>query len=123
SGSQVIALEDSEAFDENAATMLRPNQPGLVVEDLDSAFDGMGGGSTAGATPATAGAPGYLTAATPEAPYTVMNVLGLVACVFLLMITGMLMTDLMRNMWSFDSDHVMSTSLMDGILSALGMGQ
>lgn len=122
SGSQVIALEDSEAFDENAATMLRPNQPGLVVEDLDSAFDGMGGGSTAGVSPATAGAPGYLTAATPEAPYTVMNVLALVACAFLLMITGMLMTDLMRNMWAFDTDRMMSTSLMDGILSALGMG-
>jgi excisionase family DNA binding protein len=121
SGSQVIALEDSEAFDENAATMLRPNQPGLVVEDLDSAFDGLGGGETTGATPAAAGAPGYLTAAPPEAPYTVMNVAALVCCVFLLMITGMLMTDLMRNMWAFDTDRMMSTSLMDGILSALGM--
>jgi hypothetical protein len=39
----------------------------------------------------------------------------------LLAITGMLMTDVMRNMWAFDSSHVNSTSLMDDILKAVGM--
>ena len=56
-----------------------------------------------------------------EAPYTIWNVLGLVSCALLLAVSLMMMTDLMRNMWAFNSDRVISTSLMDGILSAFGM--
>jgi hypothetical protein len=118
SGSQVIALEDSEAFDENADTMLRPAQPALVVEDVGAGFDQVTT-MTPGAMPAATQQ--YMTTAAPEAPYTIWNVMGLMCCVFLLSITGMLMTDLMRNMWAFDSDRVMSTGLMDSILSAVGM--
>lgn len=120
SGSQVIALEDSEAFDENADTMLRPAQPALVVEDVAMAPLGVEG---VGPSPTLATAPQYATAGPPEAPYTLMNVLGLLCCVFLLAIVGMLMTDLMRNMWAFDSNQVMSTTLMDSLLSAFGMNQ
>jgi hypothetical protein len=115
SGSQVIALEDSEAFDENADTMLRPAQPALVVED--AGFEAMGG--TPGASPAMSQQ--YMTTAAPEAPYTIWNVLGLLCCVMVLGLTGMLMTDLMRNMWAFDTERVVSTGLMDSILSAVGM--
>jgi hypothetical protein len=119
SGSQVIALEDSEAFDENADTMLRPAQPALVVEDVGAGFDQVTTMTPGGVAPAATQQ--YMTTAAPEAPYTIWNVLGLLCCVFLLSITGMLMTDLMRNMWAFDSERVMSTGLMDSILSAVGM--
>lgn len=118
SGSQVIALEDSEAFDENADTMLRPNQPALVVEDVGG-FDAIG--AAAGTGPSPAMSQQYMTTAAPEAPYSIWNVLGLLCCVFVLSITGMLLTDLMRNMWAFDSDRVVSTGLMESILSAIGM--
>lgn len=117
SGSQVIALEDSEAFDENADTMLRPNQPALVVEDVG--FESMGATPAAGVSPAMAQQ--YMMTAPPEAPYSVWNVLGLLCCVFVLAIVGMLMTDLMRNMWAFDTERVVSTGLMDSLLSAIGM--
>lgn len=117
SGSQVIALEDSEAFDENADTMLRPNQPALVVEDVG--FESIGGPAGAGVSPAMSQQ--YMMTAAPEAPYSIWNVLGLLCCVFVLAITGMLLTDLMRNMWAFDSERVVSTGLMDSILSAIGM--
>jgi hypothetical protein len=63
----------------------------------------------------------YMTTAAPEAPYSIWNVLGLLCCILVLALTGMLMTDLMRNMWAFDTDRVVSTGLMDSILSAIGM--
>lgn len=116
SGSQVIALEDSEAFDENADTMLRPNQPALVVEDAGG-FEAIGAGG--GVAPAMSQQ--YMMTAAPEAPYSIWNVLGLLCCVLVLAVTGMLMTDLMRNMWAFDTERVVSTGLMDSLLSAIGM--
>lgn len=119
SGSQVIALEDSEAFDENADTMLRPAQPALVVEDAVPGFEGIGAGGGVGPSPAMSQQ--YMTTAAPEAPYSIWNVLGLLCCILVLALTGMLMTDLMRNMWAFDTDRVVSTGLMDSILSAIGM--
>lgn len=116
SGSQVIALEDSEAFDENADTMLRPNQPALVVEDAGG-FEAIGAGG--GVSPAMSQQ--YMMTAAPEAPYSIWNVLGLLCCVLVLAVTGMLLTDLMRNMWAFDTERVVSTGLMDSLLSAIGM--
>ena len=100
----------------NADTMLRPNQPALVVEDMG--FDTMGATPAAGVSPASQQ---YMMTAPPEAPYSVWNVLGLLCCVFVLAIVGMLMTDLMRNMWAFDTERVVSTGLMDSLLSAIGM--
>jgi hypothetical protein len=119
SGSQVIALEDSEAFDENADTMLRPGGQAIFVEE-DAA------GSPLGAAPVMVGpgmaaAPAGYAVQPAEAPYTIWNVLGLVCCSLLLAVSLMMMTDLMRNMWAFNEDRIISTSLMDGILSAFGM--
>jgi hypothetical protein len=117
SGSQVIALEDSEAFDENQDTMLRPGQPaipGLVVEEETLPPLGMSTGITPTAAPAYAPQPA-------ETPYTKMNIAALASCVLLLGLCGMLMTDVLRNMWAFDSDTMVSTSLMDGILAAFNI--
>lgn len=124
SGSQVIALEDSDAFDENAVTMLKPGDaPLLTEESVDmmgaGAFGGlgMGGGMTAAMAQ-----PQYIQVPAQEVPYTVWNVLSL-ASVALPMILGlMLMIDLLRNMWSWDG-NITSTSLMDGLIDALQMNK
>jgi hypothetical protein len=113
SGSQVIALEDSEAFDQ-------AGDQGLLVETagLEEQLDALGG---AGAVPSLAPAVGY-GAQLPEAPYSLWNVLGLFLIVFFLSITGVLMTDVVRNMWAWEEGRDVSTGISEGITSAFGLG-
>jgi len=59
---------------------------------------------------------GMEVAALPEAPYTVWNVVSLVFCAIFLMLAGMMMYDLVRNMWSWDQPVAVNSSLMDWIL-------
>lgn len=125
SGSQVIALEDSEAFDENAATMLKAGEQPLLADD---AFAGahmaapMDPLAAATLTPgmAPAGAPMYMQPV--ELPYSIWNVLSLFAIVILLAFTGMFMTDVMLNMWSWNGGGgSASTGLMDAVISTFGL--
>lgn len=131
SGSQVIALEDSEAYaDENAKTMLGPQagrQQALEAAAADPFAAGLdtlnvqAGQGAPGVTaqPVLAAAPApFSPAALPEAPYSIWNVLALMFIVAFLGLTGMLMTDLMRNMWSFDSAYPATTKLMDALVEA-----
>ena len=55
-------------------------------------------------------------ASLPEAPYSVWNILSLSVCALLLAVTGMMMFDLMRNMWSWDAAYSVNSSIMDMIL-------
>lgn len=138
SGSQVIALDSEQGSDE-AATMLgagsSPGMPAMLDEDLSGgapADMGMAAASAPmGAGPATqpgpmgapqpAGAaatqPMYTGAVLPEAPYSVWNVLSLALCALVLVLTGMMMYDLLRHMWSWGAPYSVNSSLMDGILS------
>jgi excisionase family DNA binding protein len=136
SGSQVIAL-DSEPASDDAATMIgggsAPGMPAMLDEDVSGqpADLGMAAGApmgpAAGAQPGPMGAPqgapggapqpAYAGAALPEAPYTVWNVLSLAACAIILVLTGMMAYDLLRNMWSWEGPYTVNSSLMDGILS------
>ena len=120
SGSQVIALDDSGAFDsdadvavaESAEPMLVPEEAeGLDVqlEPIDEAA------AVARATPALAGVHA------PEAAYTVWNLMALLFVVLLLGVTGMLMADVVRNMWSWNSETGVSSGLANTIIDALGM--
>ncbi|MCO6457914.1 MAG: helix-turn-helix domain-containing protein [Pirellulaceae bacterium] len=130
SGSQVIALEDSEAFDQEAATLLQPGDQGLLGVGAPAAMGaqpagGMGGvlplGPVGGAMPATGPAPvTMMPAELPEAPYSIWNVLSLLVIVMLMSLTGMLMMDLIRNMWSWEGEYAATTSIMDGIFDMLG---
>ena len=134
SGSQVIALEDSEAFDQDAATMLRPTEAALLADDPEGGFPddpaaaggaamgGAAGGAAAATMPAQMAA-AHGPAELPEAPYSVWNVLGLMCIVLVLSVTGMLMVDVVRNMWAWDSASETSTSLMDAICNGLGLNQ
>jgi len=115
SGSQVIAL-DSEVgdFDESAATMLGSKAPGgsLLEEDMGDEFEPAGvGGMTPGMMPAN-----MLVPATIEAPYSAWNVVSLTFCLLFLIVTGMMMFDLLRNMWSWNEPYRVNSSLMDMIM-------
>jgi hypothetical protein len=130
SGSQVIALEDSSAFDQNAATMLNQGGPllaeGAFTDAPMGGFDIAGLGATpgmmAGSAVGPAGQP-YVTSAPAETPYSVANVLGLMGTAGILALSGMLMWDVMLNMWSFSEGTGISTSLMDFIVSATGLSK
>jgi excisionase family DNA binding protein len=124
SGSQVIAL-DTEGDD--AATMIG-GMPGagmaaMLEEDLSSMsgpMAGMGapmGGPMGDPSMAMAGGPMMpMGPALPETPYTPLNIASLVACALLLMICGMFMWDLVRNMWSWDSAYGFNSSMMDTVI-------
>jgi excisionase family DNA binding protein len=119
SGSQVIAL-DTEGADggmmgagvEGMATMLDDDitsQPALGIAT-----------SSLGIPPSSLieGAPlGQGTTVLPDAPYTWLQISGLAVCTVLLILCGMMMYDLLRNMWSWNEPYSVNSSLMDAILS------
>jgi hypothetical protein len=124
SGSQVIALEDSEAFDENAATMLKAGEQPLLADDAFAAANMGPADPLAAATlspgMAPAGAPMYVQQV--ELPYSIWNVLSLFAITIVLTLTGMFMTDVMLNMWSWNGGGgSASTGLMDTVISTFGL--
>jgi len=119
SGSQVIALEDSESFDQEAATMLKTEEGGLAAE----AFQPLGAeGALEGAAPGIGAGPTvYVPAASLETPYSVWNVLFLGGVAGLLALAGMIMVDVMLNMWAFSQPNGASTGLTDMFVSMFGM--
>jgi len=137
SGSQVIALEDS-SFDQDAATMLGQGQlaPALVAEDpfaQAAAMPGMGGfDPNMGAMPADMGmaamqpgmapgmAPNYAPAPA-EAPYSIWNVLSLMTVAGVLALTGMMMVDVMHNMWQFNEPGSGASSVMNMFIGMFGL--
>ena len=58
-----------------------------------------------------------------ELPYSLWNVLGLTFTAGTMAICGMVMYDIMLNMWSFNEPSGISTGVTNGILSALGMNK
>lgn len=125
SGSQVIALEDSEIYaDDSAATILGESddfsaQPAMLD---DAGFDGgmgyddgsMGGMLVPGA--AAVGGP----AALPEAPYSLYQVLGLGLVTTLLLTGGMVAYNLAQNMW-LPEDQVIGSGVLNFFLRLVGM--
>lgn len=124
SGSQVIALEDSEAYDADAATMLGGEQP-LVADDSDmfgqelQAYDQPGqGGAQAMPMPMHMQAP---VSAQPEAGYSIWNVLALFLALLPLLFAGLLMFDLVNNMWEAQGVGEGSTWIMDMVVEGFGL--
>jgi hypothetical protein len=121
SGSQVIALEDSEAFAEVADDAAGIGEPvlGAVEEgdELETALEVPEGGSvTQPVLPE-----GAMLAVAPEVPYSIWNVISLLGIVLVLTLTGMLMTDLVRNMWTWDEPYAASTPIMDLAIRMFGL--
>ncbi|MGA2034461.1 MAG: helix-turn-helix domain-containing protein [Thermoguttaceae bacterium] len=127
SGSQVIAL-DTEGEGNEAATMIATGGgavASLLDEDLVGGLGGMPlvgtglGDVGLGAQPAgvVAGTPLLQPAIfLPEAPYSIWNVLGLLVCTIMLMLVGMLMYDVVLNIWSWQGSHGVNSALMDWVL-------
>jgi Helix-turn-helix domain len=124
SGSQVIALEDSEAFDQDAATMLGAQQaaaPVLTADAFQPVGADLGAGMAAPGMAMAAGQPVYVQVPAQELPYSVWNVLSLGAVALLLALGGMLMTDVMLNMWSFGGTTSASTQVMDFFIKTFNL--
>jgi hypothetical protein len=132
SGSQVIALDTEGDFDESAATMLgggaallEEEGAGFGAESLGDDFgeaapEGVGLGAPP--EPMTVGAPAPMMMMAPsqvqEAPFSGFFVAVLFMGVITLTLTGMMMYDLVRNMWSWDGPYAVNSSLMDAIIEA-----
>ena len=114
SGSQVIALEDSSAF-VAAAEGLEGQEAGAVAQPDELA----GALEEREAAPVTL--PTVQLAAAQDIPYSIWNVLSLLGIVVILAITGMLMTDLVRNMWTWDETYTASTPIMDVMVRMFGL--
>jgi len=132
SGSQVIAL-DAEGDDAStmigAASLGGASMAAMLDEDLSaqpSLEAGMGMGaplapsSVLGVQPGMEGAALSHAAAVPyETPYTAWQLVALGACVVLLIFCGIMIFDLMRNMWGWDQPYSINSKLMDSILNLL----
>ena len=112
SGSQVIALESAEDLDENAVTRLGSG-PMVLEEDLHEPADIETAPVAAAAVPLTS------PVVAREVQFTTWNTVFLGMCGFLMLLVGMMMIDLLRNMWSWNESYALSSSLMDMILGAL----
>ncbi len=120
SSSQVIEVEDSAAL---ASDPVDPLSFG-GVEEVDEAFaepadDGFGGGmmgDEGGFGDELAGAAAYAAPATPEVPYRPFEVAGLVCVAVILCLSGMLMSDLVRNMWSYAEPVAPVSGITDWLL-------
>ena len=91
-------------------------------EPADAGFGDMaqvGGGASVAAGAADMPMPAAPTVI--EAPYTLLNVLGLLCIVFCLTLAGLLMVDVARNMWAWEEGMSVSTSMTDGIIGGLGL--
>jgi hypothetical protein len=115
SGSQVIALDTEGEFDDSAATMLGEGGVGMLEEDTLGAAPGMNplAGAAVMAAPTMATMQPVIAR---EAPYSVLNVISLGACAFFLLLTGMFMFDLMRNIWSWQGAYSVNSAIMDSII-------
>jgi excisionase family DNA binding protein len=124
SSSQVIPLDEvAGGVDQSQATMLlTKGQAGmeLLEEDLTEAPTMIGG--VGAAAPAFAGAPQPAPAGMvqfpviPEAQYSIWNVLSLFSCIAILCLTGMLIYDVVRQMWSWEGTYSVNSDLMQAIM-------
>ncbi|WP_442507754.1 helix-turn-helix domain-containing protein [Novipirellula sp. SH528] len=129
SDSQVIEVEDSEligepvefggdafgdadAFDAEAA----PVEEGFVEEE-EVAAEGVGIASTSKRTKTATGSSAV---STYEVPFTLLQCLTLVMIIGVLSLGGMLMTDLLRNMWTYSEPSAPVSSLTDSLISLMG---
>jgi len=117
SGSQVIALDSDSMSSESglfgSASLEGGDFGGLGESDGLEADDSVmaGSGTMAAAAP--------VAAAPSEVPYSFMNVLSLGFTALLLLVCGLMVTDLMWNMWSFSEPYSLTSTVMDGILNLL----
>ncbi len=112
SSSQVIALDDPDSgFDPSSATVMEPGG------DVDLAMLGADEGDAATLIqPDPESIIVQQQPALPELPYSGWNLLSLFLCITLLALSGMLIYDLVRQVWSWEGIHPVNSGLMDAII-------
>ncbi len=115
SGSQVIALD----ADEDSSGVFTPASSGMVAMlEEDAGGTPLGGTVTAGGALMSSSL--VTTPAIPEAPFSGWAVTGLVCCALLLLMTGMVMQDIVHNIWRWDGVGGVSASIFDSIEKTIG---
>ena len=111
SSSQVIALDEADAgFNASSDTLMESGDADLAMLDPEAGTEG-------GAAALIQPAPQIVQQAIiPEMPYSVWNVLSLFLCIALLALSGMLVYDLVRQIWSWEGVHPVNSGLMDAII-------
>jgi hypothetical protein len=103
SSSQIIALDEVVDSEEMAA--------GAAIFDDDGVF------AATDDEEGLVGEIGTPAAAPTEASFSLGSVLGLTGCIVLLCLAGIMMFDLVRNIWSWNKTYSLNSSLIDSILS------
>jgi hypothetical protein len=102
--SQVIALDELTEESGGAPLGVGTGESGMLgAEDF-------GVGLTPGAMPVGV-------VSTVETPFSMFNILGLAGCLVLLSLSGMMVFDLLRNMWSWDGVTPLNSSLLESVLN------
>lgn len=119
SGSQVIELEDSSDFGD--AEVALPSAEGFdAFADVDPGMGGLDGASGFEAAPA----PAAVAMGVPEVPYSLLQVMSLLGILLLMCLSGLLVTDVVRNMWAWsEADATLTSGFTDMVLSAFGMNK
>ncbi|MDG2408925.1 MAG: helix-turn-helix domain-containing protein [Pirellulales bacterium] len=114
SSSQVIALDDPDSgFDPSSATVM---EGGGDVDLAMLGSDDNEGGDAATLIQPEAEPIIVQQATVPELPYSGWNILSLFLCIVLLALSGMLIYDLVRQVWSWEGVHPVNSGLMDAII-------
>ena len=114
SGSQVIDLEDSAAFEDSGdGAGLTPAGGGLEAE-LQSQAGGVDPSMGLGQPAPTYGG-------SPETPYSIWNVAALMFILLLLSVSGIVMIDLIRSLYTWEGESTISSGLASAIASLMKM--
>jgi hypothetical protein len=131
-GEDEYGLEDSESASQVIALApegISSEAPTLVAEEgLGPVFDELGGPAVtpvaemaAGPAPAAvAELPRAVPAALPEAPFGTLAMVLLTATLLVLVLAGVMVSDLVRNMWSWHGPIPLNSSIMDFLAGLFG---
>ncbi len=132
SDSQVIEVEDSEAIAEpiEFGDVAVAGDPlgGDVFGEPEAASDAFamdeeGEAIAIDESASTAVAPAGMGGGGYEVPFSLPQCLTLMLILFVLSLGGMLMTDLVRNMWTYSEPTAPVSSLTDSLIAWMGWGQ
>lgn len=116
SGSQVIELEDSTEF---GAIPAGVGIGGFDPIDEQGGFGADGFGDEAALAGGTLAA-GAAMRGVPETPYGTLDVVLLLGILLLMSLGGVLVTDLMRNMWAWEGQNDYTSGLTSMLVKAIG---
>lgn len=115
SGSQVIELEDSSEFGDAAVAL--PAGDGF---DAFGAGDGDAGMELGAALGGAAAGSARIPMGVPEVPFSTIQVCVLLGILLLMCLSGVLVSDIVRNMWAWSDNSDLTSGFTSAVLSALG---